>query len=333
MSKYKLTIDLATLNHLGIGLYSNIPAVLSEAVANSWDADARVVDIDIDTKGKKIVIRDDGWGMSEGEINDRFLKVGYRKREDKAAKIPEGRQPMGRKGIGKLALFSVAKRIEVHSVKLDVGGQVAERNGFIMHSDHIEKSIKAGRPDYEPESVDVKQVKIKKGTEIVLSELNKDADVAEAFLRRRLSRRFSVIGKAHNFNVRINGKPITVEDRDYSSRMEYIWYAGQDGKAFADQCTNVLRKEVINGMVDEANGFKITGWVGTISEHKSVEEGNNGIVILARGKVIHENILPDLKEGRVFSKYIMGELRADFLDLDNSEDIATSDRQSVKETD
>ncbi len=70
-----------------------------------------------------------------------------------------------------------------------------------------------------------------------------------------------------------------------------------------------------------------------MAEHKSVEEGNNGIVILARGKVIHENILPDLKEGRVFSKYIIGELRADFLDLDDHDDIATSDRQSVKETD
>jgi len=44
--------------------------------------------------------------------------------------------------------------------------------------------------------------------------------------------------------------------------------------------------------------------------------------VLARGKVIHENLLPDLKEGRVFSKYVIGELRADFLDDDNEEDIA-----------
>jgi len=33
-----MTIDLNVLNHLGIKLYSSIPAVLSEAVANAWDA-------------------------------------------------------------------------------------------------------------------------------------------------------------------------------------------------------------------------------------------------------------------------------------------------------
>ncbi len=38
--KYQLSIDLNALNHLGINLYSNIPAVVSETVANSWDADA-----------------------------------------------------------------------------------------------------------------------------------------------------------------------------------------------------------------------------------------------------------------------------------------------------
>src|SRR5258705_1863821 len=112
MRRYKLTIDLATLNHLGIGLYSNIPAVLSEVVANAWDADASAVDIDINPTAGVIVVKDDGWGMTEAEINARFLKVGYRKRADKTAKIPKGRLPMGRKGIGKLALFSIANSIE-----------------------------------------------------------------------------------------------------------------------------------------------------------------------------------------------------------------------------
>ena len=39
-NKFKLTLDYNVINHLGINLYSNIPAVISEAVANAWDADA-----------------------------------------------------------------------------------------------------------------------------------------------------------------------------------------------------------------------------------------------------------------------------------------------------
>ena len=58
--EYTLTISLETLRHLGIGLYSNIPAVLSETVANAYDADATKVTIDIDTEKRVIVITDDG---------------------------------------------------------------------------------------------------------------------------------------------------------------------------------------------------------------------------------------------------------------------------------
>ena len=47
----KMTLDRNVLKHLGIKLYSSVPAVLSEAVANAWDADADEVIIDI--HGKK----------------------------------------------------------------------------------------------------------------------------------------------------------------------------------------------------------------------------------------------------------------------------------------
>jgi hypothetical protein len=53
---YRLTVDLNALRHLGIGLYSNIRAVLSEVVANAWGAHARKVRVTIDVAGKRIVI-------------------------------------------------------------------------------------------------------------------------------------------------------------------------------------------------------------------------------------------------------------------------------------
>ena len=61
---YRMTVDLNVLDHLGINLYSNIAAVLTEAVANAWDADAETVDIKIDPDGNWIEIVDDGIGMS-----------------------------------------------------------------------------------------------------------------------------------------------------------------------------------------------------------------------------------------------------------------------------
>lgn len=53
-TKYQMTIDLNVLNHLGINLYSNIPSVISEVVANAWDADAE--EVEVITKHKRSVM-------------------------------------------------------------------------------------------------------------------------------------------------------------------------------------------------------------------------------------------------------------------------------------
>jgi len=103
-----MTISLNALEHLGINLYSNIPAVLSEIVANAWDADAKSVKITINKAEEKIIIEDDGVGMNRNEVIDRFLTVGFKRREILGELTAAGRKPMGRKGIGKLSIFSVA---------------------------------------------------------------------------------------------------------------------------------------------------------------------------------------------------------------------------------
>nr|VFK19414.1 MAG: Histidine kinase-, DNA gyrase B-, and HSP90-like ATPase [Candidatus Kentron sp. LFY] len=81
-SPYRMTLSLNVLNHLGLNLYSNVPSVLSEVVANAWDADAENVRITIDpTAGnEKIVIQDDGHGMTPEDVNSKYLLVGYQRR-------------------------------------------------------------------------------------------------------------------------------------------------------------------------------------------------------------------------------------------------------------
>ena len=102
--EYRMQISLNVLEHLGINLYSNVPAVLSEVVANSWDADAEKVVVRFQKENNTIIIQDDGMGMTHDQVNDRFLLVGYRRRDGQPGLTEKGRSPMGRKGIGKLSL-------------------------------------------------------------------------------------------------------------------------------------------------------------------------------------------------------------------------------------
>ena len=147
-SPYTLDIDLNVLNHLGLNLYSNVPAVLSELVANAWDADAGYVKITIDeSEGEKtITISDDGCGMSRYDLNKKFLTVGYqrRTREEDDLTPKHERKIMGRKGIGKLSVFSISEHIQVFTRK-----EKGEMLGLALDLNGIKQAIESETP-YHP---------------------------------------------------------------------------------------------------------------------------------------------------------------------------------------
>ena len=327
--KYTMTVSLSVFDHLGVGLYSNVPAVLSEVVANAWDADAENVVIDIKSDQDKVVITDDGHGMSLQDINDKFLKIGYRKREQPDfANTPKfDRQPMGRKGIGKLSVFAIAAEVEIHTVK------DREKNALRLNSNEIRSRSQGDRSEtYNPEALSLDRVEISQGTRIILSNLQKRIDTAPTNLRRRLARRFSIIG-SRGFSVIINGEPISPKDRDYQKFIEYVWHFGLDADAIDKMFPAAKSKTPEETSFGSANKYNISGWIGTVAKQNQIEEDTNGIVVFASGKLVHEDLLKDMKKGGIWTKYVIGEIDADFLDDNKQEDMITSARQSLKEDD
>ena len=214
--KYQMSINLNVLNHLGLNLYSNVPAVLSEVVANSWDADASEVDIEIEPG--KITITDNGHGMTFDEVNEKYLNVGYERRKHDAVRTPQYDRPvMGRKGIGKLSLFSIADTVEVQTVKGD------GKHGFVMSARKITSQIGAqDGSTYHPDPLSDDQITLDTdGTRIVLTGLKKRSSQTPNALRKRLARRFSIIGTEYNFTVSVNGVAVQITDRDCFHKLHY----------------------------------------------------------------------------------------------------------------
>jgi hypothetical protein len=326
--KYELQIDLNVLDHLGINLYSNVPAVLTEMVANAWDADASVVDIDINVDDDEITVTDNGNGMTEAEINQKFLTVGYRRRghEGKEGLTPGNRPAMGRKGVGKLAPFSIAETVEVYSVK---DGQ---QNGLRMSLDEIRKAQgPGGSKKYYPEVCSDPSKMPAKGTRIVLRKLKKHR-VRKPNLMNRLARRFSVIGSP-GFSVKVGGHEVTAKHRGDLDQLQYLWSIGEWSKpAWCAPKRESALPPRLEGWDDE---WSIKGWIGTSEKPKDLvsASGNlNGIVVIARGRLFQENMIADFNDGRHYTKYLTGQIEADFLD-DGPDDMATSDRQRLIEDD
>lgn len=328
-SPYKMSISLNVLNHLGINLYSNVPAVLSELVANAWDADANTVFINFGDD--YIVIEDDGHGMTQSEINERFLTVGYQRRKKQPPITDKKRQPMGRKGIGKLAVFSIADTVEVYSAK------DGERNGLLMSRPEIQKVIE-GKTDqasiYMPVFIPTPEIEISKGTKLVLSDLraNRKASLSVPYLKQRLARRFTVIGARYGFQIFINNEEVTPKDRAFYQHLEFIWFFGAIDEEIKKHCRPDVHIEILSDTIEGASELKVRGWIGTVVEPRNLgdpADNGNSIVIYTRGKLVQENILPEFKEARVFAQYIVGDVEADFIDIDDLDDLATSDRQRI----
>jgi hypothetical protein len=331
-----MTISLNALEHLGINLYSNIPAVLSEVVANAWDADAKKVSVTIDKTAETIVIEDDGTGMDRDGVVDRFLTVGFKRRDELGETTAAGRKPMGRKGIGKLSIFSIAQIAEIYTA---VNG---ERTAFRMDREVIRKAIAGkGQVAYEPEELADWPADLKKGTRIVLSKIAKSlSGMTVEGLKRRVARRFSVIGPKFDFVVSVNGTAIGPEDRAYHNALQYIW-TYEDQSELVKLCKHLDRpaEARISKVADQlkAAGISLSGWIGTVSKPDQLkdEEGDNlnRLAVFMRGKMAQEDMLDDFGQKEIYADYIIGELHCEQLDVDEEGDIATSSRQSLKEDD
>ena len=100
---YRMYFDTYTIKHLGLQMYATLPPVIGELVANAWDANATEVEITIpETQlddASQIVIRDNGIGMSDLDIRNKYLIVGRDRREKEdtdQTPPPLNRQIMGR---------------------------------------------------------------------------------------------------------------------------------------------------------------------------------------------------------------------------------------------
>lgn len=327
----ELLISMSVLEDLGINLYGNVSAVLAEVVANAWDADADLVQIDYDKSTGQITIVDDGIGMTREEMQKYYLTVGHKRRRAGRTSTPSGRTPMGRKGIGKLSLFSIANKVKVETIK---DGQ---KTAILMEVEEIKRSITSapdGRGRYHPTQVDG-EWNFQKGTRITLLNLRKDRIVFERGLRRRLARRFFVIGQEAGFEVSISNKKLTIGDRGYLGLVEYLWTIGTDDNwkevtEISKGVSQIQRVDLVSGEP------QITGWIGT--SHRSQDltrDGNNAnnIALIVRGKMACPDLLASFGVRELASKYILGEIHANFMDDDELDDIATSDRQGFLEED
>jgi hypothetical protein len=313
--EYKMTVAGQLFKHLGLQMYSGAVPAISELISNSYDAMAKNVWITIPTgraiqQQDQIVVRDDGQGMSFDECNSLYLSVGRNRRSNASEwtqpyKGLPARKVQGRKGIGKLAGFGIADRIDIRTVK---GKQVSH---FALDFTALTKSPNfADTQGYAPEilSDDGTSTREKPGTRVTLSQLKVSRAIDEGEFKRGLARRLLILDQ--NFTVHVNGKAVSRQEIPFQFR-----FPGKPGTWET---------------ADIGNGQQIQWWAGFCKDTIPDEE-QRGFVVYVRGKLGQTPWFFDLSGGvwgQHGMQYLTGEVKADF--LDDAVDLIATDRGTIR---
>jgi signal transduction histidine kinase len=110
------------LDMLGRQQIAGIPTAISELFKNAHDAYANNVIVDYFRSDKLFVLRDDGYGMTKKDFEEKWLTLGTESKldgkiDETLPNIPKGKERpiMGEKGIGRLAIASIGDHVLVMS--------------------------------------------------------------------------------------------------------------------------------------------------------------------------------------------------------------------------
>lgn len=303
-SKLFMKFEANTIQHLGVKMYSTMPPALAELIANAYDACATEVHIKLyDNPEKKVVIQDNGSGMSFDEVNNHFLRIGRNRREEKQ-ESKCGRVPTGKKGLGKLALFGIGDKINITTIK--------ENEGVSFNLDWNDILNTKGK-DYEPNFDRFENKNFEKGTIITLTDLKRKTgfpieDYADN------------IAKLFNFQddfiiyISLNDKDsIKIDSKSKYQKIEpeFEWDVN----------------EIINNNDKKfSESTEIEGII--ITTEKPLKANLRGVTLFANGRMVN---LPEFfgpSESSHFYSYATGWLNIDFID-NWEEDVISTNRQSI----
>ncbi len=342
---FKFAFSLEVLNHLGRGLYRNFATVIAEAVSNSWDAEAENVRLTI--KGKTLIIEDDGKGMDSNDFKDRFLKVGYSRRGD--TDNESNRKVLGRKGIGKLAMLSISKKVTVISKK-----ENKSVTGGIIDNTRLDEGIKSDS-SYTLGNLE-NHTKVNEddssGTKIIFEEIKSavnNPDVIKKYLATLFN--FSLSSPNETFNLFVNDNQVTDTDlKQLNSATQFLWTIGSNtkfNKNIKKKYLQLVGKNNLNAETFKINNkeYEISGYVASVKVPKDLKihgtgsEFKAGLHLFVNGRLRQENIFSDIASQRIVESYLYGEIHVDGFDDgdddgDDCDDIFTSNREGViKDTD
>ena len=347
--EYKINIDPRILELLGPLLYTNIYYVLSELIANAYDADAK--NVYIIEEPNEITVEDDGKGMSynDGEIK-KYLEVAAvsRTNDENAQTKGLGRQKMGRKGIGKISALSVSEEVDIKTIT-----KQGEKSGFVLSRTINKDNLLVAIPE---EQITFRKI-TDSGTAVVMKKPQYKLHATPQVIKKNILKLFPLVDDSFVIHVIKDGKETVIDsfDKHMITELSTLITIGDEFAPLADLFhTNYedIKQDILkqfptkiipikmtnNEGVEKDYDIKINGWIGTYystaNRTKDITDfPDNFLSIYANKKLGEFNILQAIGQNKLTEVFVVGQLHVDIFELTELPDMALSNRQGYKSDD
>ena len=92
----EIRVAARIIDYLSSGLYQTPAACIKELINNSFDADARHVAIFVKPDADRIIIEDDGEGLSKAEFQTHFAQIAESQKRSSGESTISGRRKIGK---------------------------------------------------------------------------------------------------------------------------------------------------------------------------------------------------------------------------------------------
>jgi len=161
------SVDAALLAELGERLVGEPHIALGELIKNGYDADAAHVRLHF--TGDELIVEDDGHGMTFDEFDRLWMRVGSTHKSEQRVSRERGRALTGSKGVGRLAVQFLARRLTLQTCAADeeVEAEVFWPDAARPGAELVETPVRVTQRPSERTYIESPT-----GTRLVLSELN-----------------------------------------------------------------------------------------------------------------------------------------------------------------
>lgn len=217
----RFSVDANLVKRLGEQLVAKKTTAVSELVKNAYDADSTLVNVyfELNEKKPKIVIFDDGTGMSKEDIINGFMRISTSEKEDNSVSELYKRLRAGRKGIGRFSTQRLGNHLKIITKKEN------EELGYLIEINWQQFSKKKNI-SFIANTITRINVDFIHGTKIIIEDLN-DKDWSDGNIKTAYKYIKNIIN-------------ITPSDIDPGFQVKFYYKNTNDYELVADEKTEIF---------------------------------------------------------------------------------------------